>query len=104
MGASKSLSLATTAKDEEANLMRFPQGSPQERGLDQTLDEVTPEEIVTGIQDDTEDGDFVTVLVHLDREVLEQVESQIPFEDAFAADVGPSSLELFVRTTNGDAR
>jgi hypothetical protein len=91
-------------KDEEAQLMRFPQGSPQDRGDDVYLDEVTPEEFVTGIEADKEDLDFVTVLVHLDREVLDQVTSQIPFEDCFAADVGPSSLELFVRTTNGNSR
>ena len=42
--------------------------------------------------------------MHLDAEVLEQVTSQIPLEDCFAVDVGPSSLEVNVRTTNRDSR
>merc|ERR1711907_800371 len=47
-----------TPQDEDAQLLRFPQGSPEDRGMDTSLDEVLPEEFVTGIQDDKEDGDF----------------------------------------------
>mmetsp|Transcript_107607 Transcript_107607/g.195745 ORF Transcript_107607/g.195745 Transcript_107607/m.195745 type:complete len:682 (+) Transcript_107607:130-2175(+) len=92
--------------EEEEKLAKMEPGNPEESGGGRhaKIQDVAPQELCTGVDTEKEDAETISVIVHLDEEVLETLTEHVPFEDIFGADVGPTFLQAFVRTTSGDNR
>lgn len=88
--------IAKFMKTEDEVMEEIPPGEPQEPEKIMTTG-ILPEVLCTGVDDDEETAEQISVLIHFDEAMLEVASGMVPLEELFAADVEADRLDVYLR-------